>query len=402
MDNEKIIRRGLFRKKNNKLAVKYPVYFFAGIDRESKCFTPFAFTFSRFVTGKFLSKSINLIIDNMNDIIQKNKSLKKSLGMDNRSKEIIKPLIMIDDGTREKRMCLLSKLDYLICKFHLIKCFKTKCNKIFCNNSKDDEKTKEKNQKLRERLFKKLYIMMASIDSDSFLKSYDKFSIFIKNQKNENLNKFKDYFDKNFKEIYSHWNLEKRDFNIGLFATNNLMELFIKLVTKNLPANRKYLTKCDEIFLFLIENLVPLNNSDFYDTDVGLEIKGSMKKRISLMENSIQIDEIDEFTDKIYTNKKTYTIIKNVPVCNCDFFIFHQRPCKHIFSLFLYLIDKNNLDLPIKTLSDPVEFILFMKNYFINGQSETEKNLIKLSNKKNKEKNKDKEKKEKEKKKKNK
>jgi hypothetical protein len=286
-ESSKIIRRGFLKRNGTKVESRYPVYYFGGMKRDSNIFVPFAFTFSRYMTGKLLAQAMKLIRININKIVNESKELKKIYNVEKHKKFESKPLIVIDDGTREKKMCRLENLDYLLCRFHILKTWKENSRRIFSDeNIKNKKKKNEKNEKLKKKLFKLLYGMMATFDSDSFLDAYSKFEKFVKKNKNKNpkLDKFKIYFDKVHKSEYSHWNLEKRKLNTGLLSTNNYMELFIRGVSSSLPGNRRFLKRMDDIFCFLVQSLTEMQTNDFYSTPVGKEFKITMNKAIEDVE----------------------------------------------------------------------------------------------------------------------
>jgi hypothetical protein len=133
--------------------------------------------------------------------------------------------------------------------------------------------------------------------------------------------------------------LFSRKYNVGLFATNNLMELFIRSVSNSIPRNRKHLNRLDEIYTYLVKSLKPMQNVDFNRTPVGKEFTASMAKSIEMISNGeISIEKIDKTkTDiiheyEIYSGNSIYLVNAQFPVCNCPYFCKKQQHLCNFFA----------------------------------------------------------------------
>jgi hypothetical protein len=312
IEHEKKIKNLIYCKKNLVKRIKFPIYFYASLDNNGT-FIPFAFSISNTINGEMLADAIKIIGKVSAEAFNNDAQLNKT-SVENK---IFKPLLMNDGGTVEAKMNEILEADlgttHILCRFHLIQ-------NIYKELKKKIKKTLYNKDTIISEILNFIYKMMSTVNDENFNEEYKKFVNFIdKKQKNDDTavfyKEFLNYFNKIYLQKHQYWNISNRSFNINLFSTNNLMELWIRGVTNSMKGNKRKFKRIDDLFSFLWEILGPMENTDMEKTPIGKEFQSNYSLGYNLLKNKklkvTKIKENNENSNNIKIKKNAKRLIRN-------------------------------------------------------------------------------------------
>jgi len=178
------------------------------------------------------------------------------------------------------------------------------------------------------------------------------------------------------------------------------MELYIRSISQLLPGKKRTFKRINDLFSYLIKRLRPMNNSEFNSTPIGKELNNKFIKSLELFKNKqIKIVEKEENSNpKIknsfykfkYVNKiskktqnlkeREYLVNPSIHTCNCKYFTIVCRTCKHLFSVYLYIMNRDRLYFSQEDNRKPEKIISNVINYLYFGITDTEKRCLLMGN----------------------
>jgi len=259
-----------------------------------------------------------------------------------------KPYIMIDDSPSTKKAIKELDLKYLLCKFHIFKSCKRWLNSNHYNEKEINEIFK---------IIRQIYNCKHKEDLNILIKILES------------------YDNKENKPFYSHFiqqyypNIEcfcsmYRELNIGLFATNNITERYIRYLEDNWDKRKFY--RLDVLIYYSVKILDEIkinNNLPLVESNLIKKIRNELLYASNNFLN-YQIKISSEYNTIYYI--ENYEINVEEFYCNCIDYFQRCRTCKHLM-IVLYYIFKNTAELnslfKINKQCNPLEFLNILSLY---------------------------------------